>query len=67
MKPGYKQVKRMTAFMRLNHWVVAFSMIGAVLTGLYIGHPYYQSMIAEPAVVKYVMAWNRWIHFMIAI
>ena len=67
MKPGYKQVKRMTSFMRINHWVVAFSMIAAVLTGLYIGHPYYQSYIADPAVGKYVMAWNRWIHFMIAI
>ncbi len=67
MKPGYKQVKRMTAFMRLNHWVVAFSMLAAVITGLYIGHPYYQSFIADPAVGKYVMAWNRWIHLMIAI
>ncbi|MEN4044929.1 MULTISPECIES: cytochrome b/b6 domain-containing protein [Sulfurimonas] len=67
MKPKYKQVKRMTAFMRLNHWVVAFSMVGAVVTGLYIGHPYYQTLIAEPAVMKYVMAWNRWVHFMIAI
>ena len=67
MKPGYKQVKRMTSFMRINHWVVAFSMIGAVLTGLYIGHPYYQSYISDPAVMKYVMAWNRWVHFMIAI
>ncbi|MEN4053863.1 cytochrome b/b6 domain-containing protein [Sulfurimonas sp. NWX79] len=67
MKPKYKQVKRMTAFMRLNHWVVAFSMIGAIVTGLYIGHPYYATLIAEPAVVKYVMAWNRWWHFIIAI
>jgi len=67
MKPGYKQVKRMTPYMRLNHWVVAFSMIGAIVTGFYIGHPYYQSFIADPAVSKYVMAWNRWIHFMIAI
>ncbi|UCN01288.1 cytochrome b/b6 domain-containing protein [Sulfurimonas sp. SWIR-19] len=67
MKPKYKQVKRMTAFMRLNHWVVAFSMVGAVITGLYIGHPYYQTLIAEPAVMKYVMAWNRWVHFIIAI
>ncbi len=67
MKPGYKQVRRMTAFMRANHWVVALSMIGAVVTGLYIGHPYYQSFIAESAVDKYVMGWNRWVHFMIAI
>ncbi len=66
-KPGYKQVRRMTAFMRINHWVVAICMVAAVITGLYIGHPYYQTFIAEPAVDKYVMAWNRWIHFIVAI
>ncbi len=64
---AYKKVKRMTGFMRLNHWVVAISMILAIATGLYIGHPYYQSFIADPAVDKYVMAWNRWIHFIVAI
>jgi Ni/Fe-hydrogenase 1 B-type cytochrome subunit len=64
---AYKKVERMTAFMRINHWVVAICMVAAVVTGLYIGHPYYQSMIADPAVDKYVMAWNRWIHFMAAI
>lgn len=57
----------MTVFMRINHWVVAICMVAAVLTGLYIGHPYYQSFIADPAVTKFVMAWNRWIHFMSAI
>jgi len=66
-KPGYKQVRRMTAFMRINHWVVAICMVAAVITGLYIGHPYYQTFIADPAVNKYVMAWNRWIHFIVAI
>ena len=64
---AYKKVKRMTGFMRFNHWVVAISMIGAVATGLYIGHPYYQSFISDPAVNKYVMAYNRLIHFLIAI
>lgn len=64
---GYKKVERMTAFMRWNHWVVAICMVAAVITGLYIGHPYYQSFIADPAVDKYVMAWNRWVHFMAAI
>ena len=67
MKAGHKQVKRMTPFMRINHWVVAICMVAAVVTGLYIGHPYYQTFIADPAVAKYVMAWNRWIHFMVAI
>lgn len=64
---SYKKIERMTVFMRLNHWVVAFCMVAAVITGLYIGHPYYQSFISEPAVVKYVMEWNRWIHLMSAI
>lgn len=67
MSSNHKQIKRMTAFMRINHWVVAFCMVAAVATGLYIGHPYYQTLIADPAVGKYVMAWNRWIHFMVAI
>ncbi len=64
---AYKKVKRMTGFMRFNHWVVAISMIGAVATGLYIGHPYYQTLLADPAVDKYVMAYNRLIHFLLAI
>lgn len=67
MKQGYKQVKRMTPAMRIIHWVNAICMIGAVVTGFYIGHPYYQSFIADPAVDKYVMAWNRYGHFIIAI
>ena len=66
-KEGYKSVKRMTPAMRTIHWVNFFSMIVAIVTGLYIGHPYYQSFIADPAVDKYVMAWNRWGHFMVAI
>lgn len=53
--------------MRFNHWVVAISMVVAIVTGLYIGHPYYQSFIADPAVDKYVMAWNRLAHFIVAI
>ncbi|MDD2789356.1 MAG: cytochrome b/b6 domain-containing protein [Sulfurimonas sp.] len=64
---SYKKIERMTGFMRLNHWVVAISMVVAIVTGLYIGHPYYQSFIADPAVDKYVMAWNRLAHFIVAI
>ena len=64
---SYKKIERMTGFMRINHWVVAISMIVAIATGLYIGHPYYQSFIADPAVDKYVMAWNRLAHFIVAI
>lgn len=67
MKQGYKEVRRMTPAMRIIHWANAIGMIGAIVTGLYIGHPYYQTFIADPAVDKYVMAWNRYGHFIIAI
>jgi len=67
MKEGYKKVERMTPAMRIIHWVNVFSMIVAIGTGLYIAAPYYQSFIADDAVDKYVMAWNRWGHFMVAI
>ncbi len=67
MKPGYEKIKRMTPAMRIIHWVNVVSILAAVITGLYIAHPYYQSFIADPAVDKYVMAWNRWIHFIGAI
>ncbi len=67
MKKGYKKVERMTSTMRAIHWVNFFSMIVAIATGLYIAAPYYQTFIADPAVDKYVMAWNRWGHFIVAI
>lgn len=67
MKLGYRQVKRRSGMLRIIHWVVVPSMLIAIATGLYIGHPYYQSFIADPAVDKYVMAWNRWAHFIVAI
>ncbi|MBY0540419.1 MAG: cytochrome b/b6 domain-containing protein [Campylobacterales bacterium] len=57
----------MTGTMRIIHWLNAICMVVAVITGLYIGHPYYQSFIADPAVDKYVMAWNRWGHLIVAI
>ena len=66
-KSGYKQVRRMTPAMRIIHWVNVVSMVVAVITGMYIAAPYYQTFIADPAVDKYVMAWNRWGHFIVAI
>ena len=65
--PNMKRVERMTPMMRTIHWLNVVCMIAAVATGLYIGHPYYQTFIADPAVDKYVMAWNRWGHFIAAI
>lgn len=65
--PKLKRVERMTGTMRIIHWANALCMVVAVITGLYIGYPYYQTLIADPAVDKYVMAWNRWGHFIAAI
>ena len=67
MSKNMAPVKRMTVAGRIIHWVNAISIVAAVITGLYIGHPYYQSFIADPAVDKYVMAYNRLIHFVGAI
>lgn len=67
MKAGYKKIERMNGTMRTIHWVNVISMIVAIATGLYIAHPYYQTFIADDAVDKYVMAWNRWGHFIVAI
>jgi Ni/Fe-hydrogenase b-type cytochrome subunit len=64
---NYKKIERMTTVMRVNHWVVAICMVAAVITGLYIGHPYYQSFISDPAITKFVMAWNRLVHLYAAI
>lgn len=66
-KAEFKEVKRMTVAMRILHWCNAFAMIIAIATGFYIAAPYYQTFIADPAVDKYVMAWNRFGHFMMAI
>jgi len=66
-KAGYIQVKRRSGALRIIHWVNVLSMMVAIATGLYIAAPYYQTFIAEGAVDKYVMGWNRWGHFMVAI
>ena len=63
----YEKVKRMTATMRIIHWINVFSIITAVITGLYIANPYFQALIAEPAAHKYVMAYNRLFHFFAAL
>jgi len=63
----HKRIKRMTTTGQIIHWVNAFAILAAVITGLYIAHPYYQTFISDPAVDKYVMGWNRWVHFIGAI
>lgn len=67
MKEGYKKVTRMTPAMRIMHWANALCMVVAIITGLYIAAPYYQTLIAIDSVASFVMAWNRWAHFIAAI
>lgn len=67
MKYKYKRIERMTKTMRIIHWVNVVAIVAAVVTGLYIAHPYYETYVSDPAVDKYVMAWNRLIHFIGAI
>lgn len=67
MSENMQRIKRMTLFMRINHWVVAICMVVAILTGLYIGYPFYTPFIADEALYTYTMAWNRWAHFIAAI
>ena len=62
-----RRIKRMTVIRRLIHWINFFSIIAAAITGFYIAHPYYQTLFAKPAAFKYVMAYNRLIHFIAAI
>lgn len=61
------RVNRMPVSWRIFHWVNFLAVFAAVITGIYIGRPYYQAMIAEPAVRKFVMGWNRAIHLYAAI
>lgn len=63
----YERVKRMTAMKRVFHWVIVISVVVCVVTGLYIGNPYYMTDFATPAVDKYVMAYNRLWHLICAI
>ncbi len=66
-KRPFQRVERMTPTMRVIHWVNVVAVVAAVVTGLYIAHPYYQTFMADPAVDKYVMAWNRLVHLFAAI
>ena len=62
-----ERIKRMTVTMRIIHWVNAFSILAAVITGFYIANPYYAAFLADPTTEKYVMAYNRLIHFFAAL
>ena len=65
--PKIKEVKRMTGTMQ-NHSLGECDLhVVAVITGLYIGSPILSKLYLTQAVDKYVMAWNRWGHFIATI
>ena len=61
-----EMVKVKTAGVRALHWVIFFSTVSLVLTGLYIADPFWLSGTGE-AYQTFVMAKIRLIHFLSAI
>lgn len=47
--------------LRIVHWTAAAAIVALVVTGLYIGRPYF--FIAGEASNHYVMGWMRLVHF----
>ncbi len=50
--------------LRVMHWVAALCIVGLVVTGLYIGRPYF--MTSGEASSHYLMGWFRFSHFTMA-
>ena len=46
---------------RTMHWVAAICVVLLVVTGLFIGHPYF--MVGAGATTPFVMGWMRFLHF----
>ena len=49
---------------RAMHWIAALSIVVLVVTGLYIGKPYF--MTSGEASSHYLMGWMRFLHFLAA-
>jgi Ni/Fe-hydrogenase 1 B-type cytochrome subunit len=45
---------------RITHWLIAFSIVGLSVTGLYMGHPY--MTVSGPAGQHFVMGWMKVVH-----
>lgn len=61
------RIKRMTPAMRIIHWLTVIAVVTCIVTGYYIAYPYYQAQISVEPAQSFVMAWNRWAHFIGAI
>lgn len=51
---------------RIFHWVNALCIIVLMVTGIYIGKPFFSATIQEDAYYSFVMGWARYIHFFAA-
>lgn len=58
----YQWVYLWDAPIRIMHWLAALGLVVLVVTGLYIGRPYFVTGGAESA-DPFVMGWMRFIHF----
>lgn len=58
------RVRRMTAIMRVFHWLLALSVVSCFITGLFIAAPFWWTSPAGPGVTdRYLMGMVRFIHF----
>lgn len=49
---------------RAMHWIAALSIVALVITGFYIGRPYFMTGTEETP--RFIMGWMRLIHFLAA-
>ncbi len=61
---NYKWVYLWGAPLRAMHWVAVFCIVTLVVTGLYIGKPYF--ITGGEASSHYLMGWARFLHFLAA-
>ena len=59
--PNYRWVLLWQAPLRTLHWLTALCVLTLILTGLYIGRPYF--MTAPGPEAGFLMGWMRFIHF----
>lgn len=50
---------------RIFHWINAGAIVALMLTGFYIGNPFFASILQEEA-SSFIMGWVRYIHFFAA-
>ena len=61
-KEGYRWVYLWATPIRVMHWVAALCMVVLVVTGLFIGRPYFMAP-ASSGQSPFLMGWMRFLHF----